>query len=106
MLLISTSYVPYIKLPGKRAHLSEPALPPPIEFGWRVLNKTLIQIRMYITAKPDIKQLVHCKCKCLKGCLCSKAKVACSIGCLCLGESEKCGSVVNLEDDSEQDEHY
>ena len=38
--------------------------------------------------------------------MCSKAKVACSIGCLCLDESEKCGSVVNLEDDSEQDEHY
>ena len=74
----------------KRAHLSEPALPPPLEFGWRVQNETLIPIFMSITAKPDIKQSVHCKCKksgCLKGCSCSKAKVACSIGCLCLGES-------------------
>ena len=28
----------------KRAHLSEPALLPPLEFGWRVQNKTLIQM--------------------------------------------------------------
>ena len=88
----------------KKAHLSEPALPSPLVFAWRVQDKTLIPIRMSITAKPDIKQPVHCKCKkskCLKGCSCSKAKVACSIGCLCLGESAKCGRVVNLED-----EHY
>ena len=28
----------------KRAYLSEPALPPPLEFSWRVQNKTLIPI--------------------------------------------------------------
>ena len=39
----------------KRAHLSEPALPPPLEFGWSVQNKTLFQICMSIAAKPDIK---------------------------------------------------
>ena len=31
----------------KRAHLSEPALPLPLEFGWRVQNKTQIPIRIH-----------------------------------------------------------
>ena len=37
----------------KRAHLSEPALPSsPLEFGWRVQNKTQIPIRIH-TSKPN-----------------------------------------------------
>ena len=46
----------------KRAHLSEPALPSPLELKGAEQD-TNSNSYTYITAKPDIKQSVHCKCE-------------------------------------------
>ena len=47
----------------KTAHLSNPALPPAIEFGRFLINGSLCPLLMTIPAKPNIQQPVSCKCK-------------------------------------------
>ena len=85
------------------------ALPSPCDFGWKRQNGILVPVTMSMPAKPDIKSFVHCMCKkskCLRGCCCAKADVPCSVGCLCLGQSEKCSRTVCLSDSSDDDEPY
>lgn len=97
------------KQASKNASTVNLALPSPSHFGWKLQNGTLIPVTMSMPAKPDIKSLVHCmgkKAKCLRGCSCAKAGVPCSVGCLCLGQSEKCSRIACLSASSEDDGPY
>ena len=80
----------------KRAHLADPLLPVPTQFGRKQSDGKLLPIMVEKASKPPSTNNVYCKCKkskCLKACPCSKASVPCVLGCFCIGAPGKCGRV-------------
>ena len=94
----------------KRAHLADPLLPVPTQFGRKQLDGKLLPIMMEKASKPPSTKKVYCKCKkskCLKACPCSKASVPCVLGCFCIGAQGKCGRVeVRIEESSDDEGLY
>ena len=91
----------------KRAHLADPLLPVPTEFGRKQLNGNLLPVMMERAPKPASTKNVYCKCKkskCLKACPCFKASVPCGLGCFCIGAPGKCGRVAVCIEESSGDE--
>lgn len=95
---------------SKSAHLSEPEIPDPTEYGRYVEYERLIPTMMLKSAKPTIvEKSSFCKCKkgkCLRGCSCGNRKIRCTISCLCRANPDKCGRIAKLlaiREDSDDD---
>jgi hypothetical protein len=82
---------------SKRAHISQPVYPDATIFGIQLVDGKLIPTMLTKEALPQaVKLAKYCKCKtgrCLKGCICARAKVKCAIACLCTGDPQKCGRI-------------
>ena len=93
-----------------RARSSQLQLPPPTEFGRKIVDGRLCPVMMTKAPKPPNVKNAACKCKatrCLRNCSCAREKLRCFVGCLCLGNSENCGRLsLVTDDDDDNDEYY
>jgi len=88
----------------KQAHLSEPVILASTDYGRELMNGKLVAKMMLKPPKPLHSNAKYCNClkgRCLRGCLCSNAKVKCAITCRCEceGDASKCARVKDTLDE-------
>ena len=86
----------------KQAHLPNPTLLSPEEFGRHLQGDILVPTMKEKQSKPNSAKLKLCKCKkspkCFRNCPCSAAGVDCSIGCSCNGDVDQCSRLLEQDD--------
>jgi len=86
----------------KQAHFSESVILTSTDYGRELMNGKFVAKMMLKPPKPLHSNAKYCNClkgRCLRGCLCSNAKVKCVISCRCEGDASKCARVKDTLDE-------
>ncbi|KAG1668553.1 Protein smg8 [Nymphon striatum] len=95
----------YACIIDKTAHIANPVIPEPTEYGWISEGDNMIPHQMRNPSWPaDAAKATNCSCKkgCQKNCSCSNASRRCNIGCLCRGHPDTCKRA-RLQEELEQE---
>ncbi|KAG1674194.1 Protein CIP2A [Nymphon striatum] len=99
----------YACIIDKTAHIANPVIPEPTEYGWISEGDNMIPHQMRNPSWPaDAAKATNCSCKkgCQRSCSCSKASRRCNIDCLCRGHPDTCkrARLQELENESSDEE--
>ncbi|KAG1670310.1 Terminal uridylyltransferase 7 [Nymphon striatum] len=95
----------YACIIDKTAHIANPVIPEPTEYGWISEGDNMIPHQMRNPSWPaDAAKATNCSCKkgCQRNCSCSNASRRCNIGCLCRGHPDTCKRA-RLQEELEQE---
>ncbi|KAG1656448.1 hypothetical protein GQR58_023929 [Nymphon striatum] len=95
----------YACIIDKTAHIANPVIPEPTEYGWISEGDNMIPHQMRNPSWPaDAAKATNCSCKkgCQRNCSCSNASRRCNIGCLCRGHPDTCKQA-RLQEELEQE---
>ena len=94
----------------KSAHLSQPNIPDPTEYGRHIDGNRLVPTMMLKEAKQKMAtKSSFCQCKkrrCLRGCSCARRNIRCAVSCMCRAKPDLCARLAALaaiSDDSDEE---